>query len=138
MSGIKMTKKLLDDYRKLKREIPILELELQAMREGDNGMGNSTVFDYRTGQARPQSVVGFDWPLYERRKAIIDQKKDKTKMVEKWVQNIEDGQARCVFRMFYIDGASWVNIASKIGYGGNADYPRKYIRDKYLQEHGLI
>ena len=42
MSGIKMTKKLLDDYRKLKREIPILELELQAMREGDNGLGNST------------------------------------------------------------------------------------------------
>ena len=126
MSGIKMTKKLLDDYRKLKREIPILELELQAMREGDNGLGNSTVFDYRTGQARPQSVVGFDWPLYERRKAIIDQKKDKTKMVEKWVQNIEDGQARCVFRMFYIDGASWVNIASKIGYARGTAAEKTY------------
>ena len=61
--GIKITRKLLDDYRRLKREIPLLELELVEMLQGDNGFDNSTIFDYRTGEARPQSVVGFDWKL---------------------------------------------------------------------------
>ena len=138
MSGIKMTKKLLDDYRKLKREIPILELELQAMREGDNGLGNSTVFDYRTGQARPQSVVGFDWPLYECRQRILEQKKDQVQAVEKWIQNIDDGQARCIFKMFYVDGMSWPKIALKTGYAGSPDYPRLYVRDKYLKKCKIV
>ena len=55
--GIKITRKLLDDYRRLKQEIPLLELELVEMLQGDNGFDNSTIFDYRTGEARPQSVV---------------------------------------------------------------------------------
>ena len=48
--GIKITRKLLDDYRRLKREIPLLELELVEMLQGDNGFDNSTIFDYRTGE----------------------------------------------------------------------------------------
>ena len=63
--NIKITRKLLDDYRKIKREIPILEIELEEMKTTDSGIGNSTILDYRTGQARPQSVVGFDKELYE-------------------------------------------------------------------------
>ena len=65
--NLKITRALLNEYRDMrkKRTIPILELELEEMKQGDNGLGNSTVFDYRTGQARPQSVVGFDWKLYE-------------------------------------------------------------------------
>ena len=63
MNEIKITRKLLDEYRDMrkKRTIPILEMELREMREGDNGFGNSTIFDYRDGFPRPQSVVGFDW-----------------------------------------------------------------------------
>ena len=65
---VKITKKLLSDYRKIKQSIPLLEAELQEMKETDAGIGNSTVFDYRTGYGRPQSVVGFDEDLYNRRK----------------------------------------------------------------------
>ena len=57
--GIKITRKLLDEYRKLKRQIPALEYELKEMWATDKGIGNSTVFDYQTGYPRPQSVVGF-------------------------------------------------------------------------------
>ena len=35
---IKITRKLLDDYRRLKREIPLLELELVEDAAGDNGL----------------------------------------------------------------------------------------------------
>lgn len=134
---IKITRKLLDDYRRLKREIPILELELVEMLQGDNGFDNSTIFDYRTGEARPQSVVGFDWKLREYREKVLDGKKNKVKAVEKWIEAIEDGQTRCVFRMFYINGMTWERIAVKTGYSNSPDYPRLYIRDKYLKDMNI-
>ena len=60
---------------KIKREIPILEIELEEMKTTDSGIGNSTILDYRTGQARPQSVVGFDKELYRRREKTLEKKK---------------------------------------------------------------
>ena len=134
---IKITRKLLDDYRRLKREIPLLELELVEMLQGDNGFDNRTIFDYRTGEAIPQSVVGFDWALRERREKVLDGKKAKVKAVEKWIEAIEDGQTRCVFKMFYINGMTWDRIAAKTGYSKSPDYPRLYIRDKYLKEMNI-
>lgn len=131
---IKITRKLLDNYRKTKKEIPLLEAELQEMKKGDNGFGNSTIFDYQTGFPRPQSVVGFDWPLYESRKKALDRKKAEVAAIEKWINAIEEGQTRCVFRMFYIDGMNWEKIAAKTGYTANPDYPRLMIRDKYLKK----
>ena len=134
MDKIKITRKLLRDYRKTKREIPLLQIELEEMKQGDNGLGNSTIFDYRTGQARPQSGVGFDWKRYERRKKILDSKKAKCRAVEKWIDAIKDGQTRCVFKMFYIDGMKWEKIAVKTGYANSPDYPRLHIRDEYLKK----
>lgn len=134
---IKVTKKLLNDYRKTKREIPLLEAELEGMQQGDAGFGSSTIFDYRSGFPRAQAVVGFDWALFERRERTLKKKKDEVKAVKQWIDNIEDGQTRCVFRMFYIDGMSWVKIADRIGYGGNTDYPRLCIRDLYLKKCGI-
>ncbi len=131
---MRMTRKLLEGYRKLKKEIPLLELELQEMVQGDNGFGNSVVLDYRTGEPRPQSVVGFDWKLYERRKQVLEGKREQVTAVEEWINAIEHGQTRCVFRMFYIDGMTWDRIAMKTGYSGSPDYPRLYIRDGYLKK----
>ena len=132
--GIKITRKLLDEYRKLKRQIPALEYELKEMWDTDKGIGNSTVFDYQTGYPRPQSVVGFDQEKYNRRKEALSKKKEKVRIVEKWIDAIEDGQVRCVFRMFYINNMTWEKIAVKIGYAGNPDYPRLHIRDAYLKK----
>ena len=83
--GIKITRKLLDEYRKLKRQIPALEYELKEMWDTDKGIGNSTVFDYQTGYPRPQSVVGFDQEKYNRRKEALSKKKEKVRTVEKWI-----------------------------------------------------
>lgn len=140
--AIKITRNLLDEYRDMrkKRTIPMLEWELSEMLEGDNGFGNSTIFDYRTGEARPQSVVGFDWEKYERREKALMNKKAEARAVEEWINDIEDGQTRCVFRMYYIDGMSWLKIADKIKATGDhrEDYARICIRDAYLKKCGII
>lgn len=130
---IKITKKLLKNYLKYKREIPFLEAELDEMEVSDSGLGNSVILDYRKGYPQPQSVVGFDWERYEDRKRILESRKAQVKAVEQWIEHIEDGQTRCVFRMRYINGMSWVKIAEKTGYGGKDDYVRRHIRDKYLE-----
>lgn len=134
---IRITKKLLNNYKKYKREIPFLQAELDEMLTSDAGIGNSTIFDYRSGYPQPQSVVGFDWPLYEHRQKVLERRKEQVAAVEQWINGIQDGQTRCVFRMRYIEGQSWVKIAEKTGYGGNIDYPRKMIRDKYLGKCGM-
>lgn len=108
------------------------------MMEGDNGIGVSVVMDYRKGYPQPKAVSGFDWKLHDRREKILNNKKARCKAVEDWIKSIEDGQARYVFRMFYIEGMTWDRIAAKIGYSNSPDYPRLMIRDKYLKEHNIV
>jgi len=134
---VKITKKLLDNYRKYKKEIPFLREELYEMVTTDAGIGNSTILDCRTGYPHPESVTGFDWDLYEHRKRVLKLRMAQVAAVEKWIMEIQDGQTRCVFRMRYIEGMNWTRIAEKTGYGGNEDYPRKYIRDKYLTKYKI-
>lgn len=138
MQDIKITRNLLNNYRKLKKEIPLLEYELKEMQTTDAGIGNSTVFDYRSGFPVPQSVVGFDWKLYEQRKIVLENKRKKLEVIEAWVNCIEEVQTRCIFKMRYIDGRNWTDIAIKTGYGNSPDYPRIMIRDKYLKENKII
>ena len=135
--NIKITRKLLDNYRGIKKEIPLLEIELKEMITTDSGIGNSTILDYRTGQARPQSVVGFDKELYDRRERSLKKKKAQVKAVEQWINQIEEGQTRCIFRMYYIDGMTWIKIADKTGYSKSPDYPRLHIRDEYLKKRKI-
>lgn len=134
---IKITKKLLNNYQKYKREIPFLKTELDEMQTSDAGIGNSTIFDYRSGYPHPQSVVGFDWPLYEQRQKVLSRREAQVAAVEQWIKDIRNGQTRCVFRMRYIEGQNWVKIAEKTGYGGKPDYVRLHIRDKYLEKCGI-
>lgn len=116
--GIKITKKVLNDYVRYKREIPLLEKELHEMNTSEAGLGSSTIFDYSTGYPRPQAVVGFDWELYQRRQTVLANKKARTAAVEQWIEEIEDIQTRTVFKMRYMQQKSWTWIAKNIGYSG--------------------
>lgn len=134
MIEIKITRKLLKNYQKYKRELPFLKDELDDMLTSDAGLGNSVILNYQKGYPQPQSIVGFDFDLYEHRKGVLERRKAQVKAVEQWIEGIEDGQIRCIFRMRYINGMSWVKIAEKTGYGGREDYIRLHIRDKYLEK----
>ena len=124
----------LETYPKLCKDIPLLEAEIRLMKEGDNGLGNDTVFDYRTGYPRPQPVIGFNWELYEKRQAQLERMKQRKARIDAWIEEIEDVRTRTVFKMKYQKEKSWADIAKALGYRGNADYPRKMIRDKYFEE----
>lgn len=134
MEEVKITRKLLDGYKKLKREIPVLEYELNELWLTDKGMGNSVILNGKNGSKKPETVVGFDQEKYNRRKMALNRKKKQVAAVEKWIDSIPDGQTRCVFKMFYRDGMTWLRIAKKIGVPQNEDYPRVCIRDAYLKK----
>lgn len=131
---VRITRELLDNYRKIKREIPILEYELNELWLTDKGMGNSVILNGKNGSKKPETVVGFDQEKYNRRKRTLNLKKVQAEAVEKWIDDIPDGQTRCVFKMFYRDGMTWPKIAHKIEMPQNEDYPRVCIRDAYLKK----
>lgn len=135
--GIKITKQLLQDYDKIKREIPLLKVELNELQHTDSGLGNSTIIDYHKGFPRPQAVVGFDREKYERRKKRLLEKERQVAAVEKWIENIDEDRTRIVFEMFYIKGYSWKKIAKTIGYYGSPDSVRIRVRDDYLKKCGI-
>ena len=102
--------------------------------EGDNGIGVSVVMDYRKGYPQPKAwFLGLTGSWHDRRRRSWIKRKHGAKLWRDWIRSIEDGQARYVFRMFYIEGMTWDRIAAKIGYSNNPDYPRLMIRDKYLK-----
>ena len=133
-----ITRKKLEDYKKNKRSIPMLEAELDEMLHTDAGLGSSVILDYKKGYAAPQSVVGFNGLSYDRRQKELERIKKDCQEVEDWIADIEDGQARCIFRMFYVDGMNWEKIAKKMGYSKSPDYPRIMIRDKYLKDYKIM
>lgn len=48
--------------------------------------------------------------------------------VTRWVDQIEDGLTRNVFRMYYLDGLSWAEIAEKIGEpGGRSGHESAFV-----------
>lgn len=132
-----MTRKELNGYIRYKREIQLLETELEEMKNTDAGLGNDTVFDYRSGYPKPQSVVGFDEKKYENRKKRLDKRVRQIREIEDWIEKIEDTEIRLVFQLRYFENLSWVKIADKTGHSGCPDYVRIVLRDRYLEKNSI-
>lgn len=113
-----MTKEHLESYRSKKDEIKELQYKLDHLGEGDNMIGNDTVFDYSTGYPRPQSVIGYDYKKENRlRTKYIEQIKhlqQECSEIELWVEEIPDSLTRRIFRMYYMDGMRQQTIAKKV------------------------
>ena len=134
---MEMTIKRLESYKRLMQEIAILRWELNEMNTTDAGLGSSVIKDYSKGFERPHAVVGFDGERYRRKRRLLDQKEAEAEEIRKWVEAIEDTATRKVFEYFYLDGLPWKEVAKRLGYRDNPDYPRLYIRDKYLKSCGI-
>ena len=134
---MEMTIKRLESYKRLMQEIAILRWELNEMNTTDAGLESSVIKDYSKGFERPQAVVGFDGERYRRKRRLLDQKEAEAEEIRKWVEAIEDTATRKVFEYFYLDGLPWKEVAKRLGYRDNPDYPRLYIRDKYLKSCGI-
>lgn len=127
---MKITREMLNNYRKTKSEIPFLEAELQ---EAAKEVVSDTVKDYSSGFPHTRVITGVGTGQYERRLARLKKKKSQVRAVDEWIDAIEDDQTRIVFDMYYRRGRTWRAIAACIGYGSNEDYPRLRVRDRYLK-----
>ena len=137
MGKIKITRKLLDEYRKTKIDSPLLEQELHDMWTTEIGLGNSVILNGKNGSKKPETVVGFDQERYDRRKQILQHKKEKARAVEQWIDSIDDTETRMVFKMYYTEGLGFEAISIKLGRIRSGDYIRMYIRDKFLKKNGI-
>ena len=135
---MEVTRKMLEDYRKIKAEIPLLEYELKEMRLTDTGFGNTVILNGKNGSKKPETVVGFDQERYDRRKESLRRKKEKTRAVERWIDSIDDAETRMVFKMYYTEGLGFESISIKLGRIRSGDYIRMYIRDKFLKKNGIF
>ena len=134
---IDITKEKLKQYRKIISDISVLETEIGEMEEGD-GCSGDVILDYSTGQGIPQGIYGFDWKTYNRKKALLAKKRKEAETIRDWIEAIEDGQTRIVFKLRYIDGCSWLRIAKKIGMPHREDYVRLHICEDYLKKVGKV
>ena len=137
MGKIKITKKLLDEYRKTKIEIPLLEQELHEMWTTEKGFGNSVILNGKNGSKKPETVVGFDQDRYDRRKLILQNKREKARAVERWIDSIEDVETRMAFKMYYTEGMTFEAISIKMGGVRSGDYIRLKIRDRFLKDQKI-
>ena len=113
-----MEREQLERYLSQKEEIRELRYKLEHLGEGDSLVGNSTIFDYSTGFPRPQAVIGDDYEKERRPRAQYSTRLAKLRYdceeTEQWVEDIPDSQTRRIFRMYFIDGETYRQIAKKM------------------------
>lgn len=131
---MKITRELLNDYRRNKSTIPFLEAELRASAEE---VVSDTVKDYRSGFPHTRVITGVGTDQYDKCRARLRKKRQQVAAVDSWIESIEDDRTRMVFDLFYRQGRTWRAIAASIGYSGNEDYPRVVIRDRYLKSRKI-
>lgn len=113
-----MTREKLEDYKSKKAEIQELEAKLRDLPGSESMIGNSVVLDYRRGYPQPQSVVGYDYDLAQRRrdqweKRLANLREDVAE-VESWIEAIPDSLTRRIFRMYYCEGLKQSKIAKRV------------------------
>lgn len=113
-----MTREKLEDYKSKKAEIQELEAKLRDLPGSESMIGNSVVLDYRRGYPQPQSVVGYDYDLVQRRrdqweKRLANLREDVAE-VESWIEAIPDSLTRRIFRMYYCEGLKQSKIAKRV------------------------
>ena len=128
-----MTKEKLERYLTTVRSIAILKEEINEMETTDAGIASDIVLDYRSGMGIPTRIEGFQWPLYNRRKAELARLEAEAEEVREFVEAIPDHITRKVFKLRVFHGHAWPKIAKMIGESDEA-YPRLCLYEKYLKK----
>lgn len=133
-----MDKEILIQYCDMKEEIKDLrrrihELEKQIDRIKEEGAVKDTVSG-GMGGTQHYIVEGFPVPEYNRkmmllrsRKAMLEEKEaellELTNQAEEYIASIEKSELRIMFRLYYIDGLTWVQVAHRM----NQMFPKRRI-----------
>ena len=140
-----MTRAMLRRYRKDLQLIRILEMRLKNMEAGKGSyeddyanIVSDTILDYRTGKGKPVHITGFNRKLYDRTRTSLAVARERKRIVDEWITDIEDDLTRNVFELYYQDGKTWLEIAMIIKRGSYEEYPRIVIHDRYLKEQHIL
>lgn len=113
-----MTRERLEAYRSNLDEVKELKDKLQKLPGSESLIGNSVVLDYRRGYPQPQSVVGYDYDLEQRRRERWEKRLGdllaEVDEVESWIEAIPDSATRRIFRMHYCEGLKQSKVARKL------------------------
>ena len=138
-----MDKNILIQYCDMKEEIKDLrrrihELEKQIDRIKEEGAVKDTVSG-GMGGTQHYIVEGFPVPEYNRkmmllrsRKAMLEELEaellELTNQVEEYIGSIEKSELRIMFRLYYIDGLTWIQVAHRM----NQMFPKR--RKAYTED----
>lgn len=140
-----MDKKILEEYIYMKEEIKDLKKRISKDREKLATLENMVVTDSvtcgRKGRKpiRVAKVTGRPVRAINQRMALIKRRVDKlerleleletmTNQVEEFISTIEKSELRTMFRLYYIDDLTWVQVAHRM----NNMFPKK--RKRYTED----
>ena len=113
-----MTRERLERYRNIRAEIRELRSKLDNLLVDDSAVRASVILDYKTGYPKPQTVVGRDYDLVQRRRKRYEDQIGRLMAeqdnIEAWVFGIPDTQLRRIFRLYFLEGMSQEKVARKV------------------------
>lgn len=142
-----MDKNALIQYCDMKEEIKdlrrrITETEKQIFRIAEEGTVKDTVSG-GMGGIQHFVVEGMPVPELSRKRLLLNKRKsmlikkenellELTNQVEQYISSIEKSESRTIFRLYYIDGMTWTQVAHRM----NAMHPKRKIayNEKNLQK----
>ena len=127
---------MVEEIKDLRRRIHELEKQIDRIKE--EGAVKDTVSG-GMGGTQHFVVEGFPVPEYNRkmmllrsRKAMLEEKEaellELTNQVEEYIGSIEKSELRIMFRLYYIDGLTWIQVAHRM----NQMFPKR--RKAYTED----
>lgn len=127
---------MVEEIKDLRRRIHELEKQIDRIKE--EGAVKDTVSGGMGGKQH-FVVEGFPVPEYNRkmmllrsRKAMLEELEaellELTNQVEEYIGNIEKSELRIMFRLYYIDGLTWIQVAHRM----NRMFPKR--RKAYTED----
>lgn len=138
-----MDKAILVQYCEMKEEIKDLRRRIQKLDrflENPPLVADVVKGTRRDGTIGPIKITGIPEPEYirkqgirERYRKLLEAKEaellELTCQVEEYIQSIPKSELRIMFRLYYIDGLTWVQVAHRM----NAMFPKRRI--KYTEDN---
>ena len=127
---------MVGEIKDLRRRIHELEKQIDRIKE--EGAVKDTVSG-GMGGTQHFVVEGFPVPEYNRkmmllrsRKAMLEEKEaellELTNQAEEYISSIEKSELRIMFRLYYIDGLTWIQVAHRM----NRMFPKR--RKAYTED----
>lgn len=127
---------MVEEIKDLRRRIHELEKQIDRIKE--EGAVKDTVSG-GMGGTQHFVVEGFPVPEYNRkmmllrsRKTMLEEKEaellELTNQVEEYIGSIEKSELRIMFRLYYIDGLTWIQVAHRM----NRMFPKR--RKAYTED----